>query len=260
MSDVKKYTNLYKVFELDDYLPNVPVKNVHRENFKGDTLKMLRKSFSFVDRFVVSTAELGNAFEGMHPNIVVVNNRLPERWWGNLKSSRKQGRKPRVGWAGGSSHTGDLEMIFDVVKAFADEVEWVFLGMCPAKMKPYLHEFHMGTDINLYPEKLASLNLDLALAPVEENIFNNCKSNLRLLEYGACGYPVIASDVACYRGDLPVTLVRNRFKDWSDALRMHLDDRKASEKMGDELRLAVLKNWMLTGDNVSEWAKAWLPD
>jgi O-antigen biosynthesis protein len=260
VSDVKKYTNLYKVFELDDYLPNVPVKNVHRENFKGDTLKMLRKSFSFVDRFVVSTAELGNAFEGMHPNIVVVNNRLPERWWGNLKSLRNQGRKPRVGWAGGSSHTGDLEMIFDVVKAFADEVEWVFLGMCPAKMKPYLHEFHMGTDINLYPEKLASLNLDLALAPVEENIFNNCKSNLRLLEYGACGYPVIASDVACYRGDLPVTLVRNRFKDWSDALRMHLDDRKASEKMGDELRLAVMKNWMLTGANVSEWAKAWLPD
>lgn len=260
VGEVKKHTNIFKVFELDDYLPNVPVKNVHRENFKGDTLKMLRKSFGFVDRFVVSTAELGNAFAGMHPNIVVVNNRLPERWWSNLSSARNQGKKPRVGWAGGSSHTGDLEMIADVIKAFADEVEWVFLGMCPAKMRPYLHEFHMGTDINLYPGKLASLNIDLALAPVEENLFNNCKSNLRLLEYGACGIPVIASDVACYRGDLPVTLVRNRFKDWSDAIRMHLDDLDASEKMGQQLRAEVQKNWMLTGNNVREWAKAWLPE
>jgi hypothetical protein len=31
---------------------------------------------------------------------------------------------------------------------------------------------------------MASLNLDLAIAPLEINPFNESKSNLRLLEYG----------------------------------------------------------------------------
>ncbi len=111
--------------------------------------------------------------------------------------------------------------------------------------------------IRHYPAKLASLNLDLALAPVEDNIFNTCKSNLRLMEYGACGIPVICSDVECYRGDLPVTRIRNRFIDWRDAIQMHLNDPDASARMGEALQLAIRRDWMLTGDNVREWSKAW---
>ena len=259
MQKLSRFNQSFKVYELDDYLPNIPLKNHHRAQFGNDILKMIRRSLSFMDRFVVSTAPLAEAFANFHHDIVVMPNRLSEDWWGNLQSLRNQGRKPRVGWAGGSSHTGDLEMIVDVIKAFAGEVEWVFFGMCPAKLQPYVDEFHSGVDIEAYPAKLASLNLDLALAPVEDNVFNACKSNLRLLEYGACGIPVICSDVPCYRGDLPVTRVRNRFKDWRDAIRMHLNDPDASARMGDELRQALQRDWMLEGGNLVRWSKAWIP-
>lgn len=256
-SRIRKLSNVFTVYELDDYILNVPLKNHHSRDFKAEINKQLRKTLTYFDRFVVSTAPLAEALSDMHPEIVVVNNKLPVNWWGNLLSLRQQGKKPRVGWAGGSSHTGDLEMIVDVVKEFADKVEWVFLGMCPAKLRPYVHEIHYGVDITLYPAKLASLNLDLALAPVEDNIFNTCKSNLRLMEYGACGIPVICSDVECYRGDLPVTRIRNRFIDWRDAIQMHLNDPDASARMGEALQLAIRRDWMLTGDNVREWSKAW---
>lgn len=253
-----KLHDVFKVFELDDYILNVPMKHFLRQDFKREITGQLRKSLSYFDRFVVSTEPLAEALGDMHPEIVVVKNRLPVSWWGHLQSLRNQGRKPRVGWAGGASHTGDLEMIVDVVKEFANEVEWVFFGMCPMKLRPYVHEIHHGVDISLYPAKLASLNLDLALAPVEDNLFNSCKSNLRLMEYGVCGIPVICSDVACYRGDtLPVTRVSNRFIDWRDAIRMHLADPDASARMGAELQVAVRRDWMLTGDNVKNWAKAW---
>lgn len=253
-----KLHNTFKVFELDDYILNVPMKHYKRSNFKSEITGQLRKSLSFFDRFTVSTAPLAEALGTMHSDILIVPNKLPVSWWGNLKSLRNQGRKPRVGWAGGASHTGDLEMIVDVVKEFANEVEWVFFGMCPDKLRPYIHEFHHGVDINLYPGKLASLNLDLALAPVEDNLFNRCKSNLRLMEYGSCGIPVICSDVECYRGhNMPVTRVSNRFIDWRDAIRMHLDDADASARMGAELQQIVYRDWMLTGDNVKAWAKAW---
>lgn len=262
MRRIKAFSQAFKVYELDDYLPNLPMKSVHRQHMPKDIVKSLRRGLSYVDRFVVSTDVMAEAFAEFHPDIHVVKNRLDPRWWGGLSTgARRTSSKPRVGWAGGASHTGDLEMIVDVVKELADEVEWVFFGMCPEKLKPYIHEFHEGVAIERYAKKLASLNLDLALAPVEQNLFNECKSNLRLLEYGACGFPIICSDVRCYQGDgLPVTRVKNRFRDWIDAIRSHINDLDAAAKAGDDLRAAVLSEWMLEGENLEAWRKAWLPD
>lgn len=257
---MKSFSAAFKVFELDDYLPNLPMKSTHRAQMPRDIIRSLRRGLSYVDRFVVSTESLADAYYGLHDDIRVVHNSLDPQWWRGLSSQRRCSSKPRVGWAGGVSHTGDLEMIADVVKALADEVEWVFFGMCPDKLRPYVHEFHPGIAIDKYPAALARMNLDLALAPVEQNLFNECKSNLRLLEYGACGFPVVCSDLVCYQGALPVTRVKNRFKDWVDAIRMHISDLDASARMGDELRKHVQEGWMLEGTNLEAWRASWLPD
>jgi len=260
MRRVQAFSNAFKVYELDDYLPNLPLKNAHRQHMPKDILKSLRRGLAYVDRFVVSTEPLAEAFADLHTDIRVIENRLPVQWWGGLQSKRRVSARPRVGWAGGSSHTGDLEMIADVVSELADEVDWVFFGMCPDKLRPYMKELHAGVEISRYPQALASLNLDLALAPVEQNLFNECKSNLRLLEYGACGFPVICSDVRCYQDALPVTRVKNRFRDWVDAIRMHLADLDACAQAGDELRRVVQRDWMLCGENLTAWLGAWTPD
>lgn len=260
MRRLKRFSRAFKVYELDDYLPNLPLKSVHRDQMPRDILKSLRRGLEFVDRFVVSTQPLAEAFAGLHGDIRVIENRLPTKWWKGLESQRRRGRKPRVGWAGGVSHTGDLDLIVDVVRELAGEVEWVFMGMCPDAIRPYVNEFHGGVDIEHYPAALASLDLDLALAPVEQNLFNECKSNLRLLEYGACGFPVVCSDLVCYQGDLPVTRVKNRFRDWVDAIRMHISDLDAAAQAGDRLREAVYRDWMLEGENLERWRRAWMPD
>ncbi len=257
---MKAFSQAFKVYELDDYLPNLPIKNAHRNAMPKDIVKSLKRGLSLVDRFIVSTDSLAEAFSGFHDDIRVVQNRLDPLWWENLPSPiRGQSTKPRVGWAGGASHTGDLELIFDLVKDLADEVEWIFFGMCPDKLRPYVHEYHPGVAIEHYPRKLASLNLDLAVAPVEENLFNECKSNLRLLEYGACSYPVVCSDIRCYSGALPVTRVKNRYRDWMEAIRSHLADPAASAAQGRELHLAVKADWMLIGGGLEEWRREWLP-
>ena len=260
MRRLKRFSRAFKVYELDDYLPNLPLKSVHRDQMPRDILKSLRRGLEFVDRFVVSTEPLAEAFAGLHGDIRVIENRLPVKWWKGLVSQRRRGRKPRVGWAGGISHTGDLDLVVDVVKELADEVEWIFFGMCPDKIRHYVHEVHLGVEIEKYPAALASLDLDLALAPVEQNLFNECKSNLRLLEYGACGFPVVCSDLVCYQGDLPVTRVKNRFRDWVDAIRMHISDLDAAAQAGDRLREAVYRDWMLEGENLARWRRAWMPN
>jgi len=257
-----RFSPAFKVYELDDYLPNLPAKSAHREHMPRDILRTLRRAMTLVDRFVVSTPALAEAFAGFHPDIRVARNHLPPAWWAGLPAPRRnRGTKPRVGWAGGLGHTGDLEMIADVVRELAGEIDWVFLGMCPERLRPYVAEFHPGVDIAVYPRVLSRLYLDVAIAPLEQNRFNECKSNLRLLEYGACAIPVVCSDVGPYRDDaLPITRVRNRHRDWVGAIRELLADAAGRAATGDALRDVVRRDWMLAGDNLTAWRDAWLPD
>lgn len=258
---MKKYANALRVFELDDYVVSAPKKNTHARNKPVNTEEMLRQGIALCDRVVVTTQPLADALSSMHSDIRIVPNMLPVDPWGSLTSRRGTSSKPRVGWGGGTSHTGDLEIIAETVRELANEVEWVFFGMCPDELRPYVHEFHSVIGLQAYPFKLASLNLDLALAPLEFHIFNDCKSNLRLLEYGACGYPVICTDTAAYRGYLPCTkVVSNSTREWVDAIRMHLADPEASYRMGDALREEVLRDYMLRGNNLNLWMQGWLPD
>lgn len=259
---IKRFSNARRVFEIDDYVLSAPKKNTHARNKPADIEQHLRRGIGLCDRLVVTTQALANALSDMHHDIRVVPNMLAPRMWGNLPQSRRgTSSKPRVGWGGGTSHSGDLEIIADVVRELASEVEWVFFGMCPEALKPYIHEYHPGVPLHLYPAKLASLNLDLALAPLEFHIFNDCKSNLRLLEYGACGYPTICTDTEAYRGYLPCTRVySNSTEEWLSAIRSHLADPAASYRMGDQLREAVMRDFVLRDDNLRHWAWGWLAD
>lgn len=260
---LKKFCHARRIFELDDYVIDVPHRNAHIRNMpnKQEMARMVRSAINLCDRVVVSTQPLANALSDMHHDIRVVPNMLARNLWTDLRSQRRTSKKPRVGWGGGTSHHGDLAVIADVVRELASEVDWVFFGMCPDDLRPYMHEFHGVIPLEVYPAKLASLNLDLALAPLEFHIFNDCKSNLRLLEYGVCGYPVICTDTEAYRGYLPCTRVKtNSTDEWLQAIRMHLADPDASYRMGDELREIVLRDYVLRGDNLRYWENGWLAD
>ncbi|MHB2059345.1 glycosyltransferase [Pseudomonas monsensis] len=258
---VKSASRAFRIFELDDYVIDVPKKNAHIRKAQVGVDKIVRRGISLCDRVVVSTQPLADALRDMHHDIRVVPNMLAPHLWAGLSSRRRTSCKPRVGWGGGTSHDGDLAIIADVVRLLANEVEWVFFGMCPPALRPFVHEFHASVGLDAYPAKLASLNLDLALAPLEFHIFNDCKSNLRLLEYGACGYPVICTETEAYRGYLPCTkVVSNSTEEWLEAIRMHLSDPDASYRMGDALREEVLRDYLLKGSNLNYWAEGWLPD
>ena len=259
MARLKRFSDARSIFEIDDYILDVPKKNIHARDKPADVREQLQRGIAQCERVIVTTNALANALSDMHHDIRVVPNMLAQHLWSGVRSMRGTSSKPRVGWGGGTSHTGDLEIIAEVVRELTDEVEWVFFGMCPDALRPYIHEFHPCVRLDAYPQKLASLNLDLALAPLEFHLFNDCKSNLRLLEYGACGYPVVCTDTEAYRGYLPCTRVRtNSTQEWLEAIRMHLNDPQGSYRMGDELRTVVLRDFVLSQNNLQPWVNAWL--
>ncbi|CUA96665.1 rhamnan synthesis F family protein [Thiomonas bhubaneswarensis] len=247
----------FRVFEIDDLITNLPHKSVHKSTIHKDIAKRFRKAASLCNRLVVATEPLAKAYAHFTDEVVVQPNYLEAARWAHLQPARAERSKPRVGWAGGVGHTGDLELIVDVVRDTAAEVDWVFFGMCPESLKPLVKEFHPGVPLDQYPARLAALDLDLAVAPLEDNAFNEAKSHLRLLEYGILGYPVICSDLVPYQGDFPVTRVANRYRDWIRALREAVSDRAALRAQGDALRAKVLSDWMME-DHLDTWLKAWL--
>jgi glycosyltransferase involved in cell wall biosynthesis len=140
-----------------------------------------------------------------------------------------------------------------VVQATAREIEWVFFGMCPPEMRPWVAEVHEMVPVGLFPEALARMRLDAAVAPLIDHPFNRAKSALKLYEYGALGLPVVASDIEPYR-DSPATRVRNP-GEWIDALRelAGLPDRGRAR--GLAMRAWVEDNHTLT-HRLDAWASA----
>ena len=247
----KKLNRAFVVFGQDDLMFALPPKNPFSKTVYRDIKKRIRRCLSLADRLVVTTEALAAGLRGMSDDIRVVPNYLDDTIWQDLRSKRNAARKPRVGWAGAQQHLGDLEMIEQVVKETANEVDWVFFGMCPDCLRPYAKEVHDAVRFEQYPEKLAALNLDLAVAPLEHNRFNEAKSNLRLLEYGVLGWPVVASDIEPYR-DTPVCLVRNQPRAWITAIRERVHDIESAWQEGDRLRDWVRQNWMLS-QHLAEW-------
>lgn len=264
IDSIERYRNLsnaFLIYELDD----VVTQSWHSEiddkirQHLNKTQKVIERALGLVDRFVASTPTIAEKYGHLCRETVIVPNYIPGDLWGALKPKRLQKPKPRVGWAGGASHAKDLELIAEVVKILHHEVEWVFFGLCPEALRPYVHEVHAGVPIDGYPLKLADLALDLALAPLVDDEFNRGRTALRVLEYGVLGYPVIASDMPSYReGGFPITIVGNNTDDWVSAIRELTKDRDALAHSGDVLRSCVLENWMLE-DHLDVWKRAWLP-
>jgi len=164
-------------------------------------VEALKKS----DSMVVTTKPLHDHYEKYVGKVKIIPNCLARKWF-DLKPARTKKNRLRVGWIGAGQHKGDLEIVNEVIKSLAERVDWIFMGMQTEEAKPYIKEFHSFVSISDYPEKMASLDLDIAIAPLEDNLFNRCKSNLRLLEYGAMSWPVVCSDVYPYQTNNPPVL------------------------------------------------------
>lgn len=246
------------VYECDDLLTDMPKRSSLRLGIPADARSYLARALESCDRLVVSTAYLAERYGPLAKDVRIVPNRLERDVWLPLRSQRDTGPRPRVGWAGGTTHEGDLQQIAEVIAATSKEVDWIFMGMCPANIRPHVAEFHPFGDFDAYPARLAALNLDLAVAPLELLPFNRGKSNLRLLEYGALGIPVVCTDIDPYRGSPACRIANNRPDRWIGALRERVHDPDAARREGEAMRRWVVDNFILE-DHLDEWLAAYSP-
>lgn len=129
-------------------------------------------------------------------------------------------KKLRIGWAASDSHIVEGRFVMRVLKILSErrsDFEFVILGNMEkfrfvAKDQPV--EWHEFTDINVYPLKLASLELDLGIIPLENHSFNMSKSALKWTEYSAMKIPSVMSDLEPY----------NCVRDGIDGMKAHNEE------------------------------------
>jgi len=152
-------------------------------------------------------------------------------------------RRTRVGWAGIQQPYADVAILEPVIEALAEEVDWIFFGMMPVGCERYVREFYPEVPLRDYPAKLARLDLDIALAPLEINPIYEAKSNVRLLEYGRLGWPVIATDILPYRENSPpIIRVSNTPLAWTAAILDFIEAPEAARRLGSRLQQWVKKH------------------
>ncbi len=247
----------FLVYALDDLLTDMAESNHLRKNVPSNCRARLKYALARCDRMVVSTDFLADSYRHLIPDIRVVPNRLEQELWLPLHSQKRTTPKPRIGWAGGTTHQGDLALLKEIIESTRHEADWIFFGMCPKELRPLVTEYHAFTAFSDYPARLAALNLDIAVAPLAQIPFNQGKSNLRLLEYGVLGIPVVCTDIDPYRNS-PACRVENTEEAWTRALRDRIYDAEAREREGIALRQWVCQHFLLE-DHLEEWLSTHLP-
>lgn len=261
------------VYELDDNL-----LDLHRaEPWEVYPGPFLRGVVAFLTRqadgVIVSTPALAERVAHLRSGVLVVPNALDERLFGPaLGPAEARASTVTVGYMGTLTHEADLRMVlaplrallrrhagrvrFELVGGGAEErVASLFEGL-PFRR---LHPRHEDPYPKFVPWMRRHLRWDVAIAPLEDNAFTRCKSDLKYLDYAALGIPGVFSDVRPYRSAVrhreTGLLAANEPKAWADALEEIVSDGDLRSRLAAAATADVHGTRMLA-TNATRWRDA----
>lgn len=205
---IMRKMNIKVVYDLDDNLWDVPKSNPGWKilNYLHDGFTECAGISSVI---TVSTEALKVAvrkhlkeLRGSGIEIVVIHNAVDFNLF--APAPKRENEFFRVGWAGTNTHSGDVRQVFNQLPALLQanpKIQLEFVGL-PAPAIIQDHERVRQRDfvpVGEYPSRLPSWHWDIMLAPLEDNVFNRSKSNIKILEAAAIGTPILVSDFGSYR-------------------------------------------------------------
>lgn len=206
------------VLDLDDFYELNP-EHYLAGVFTSHT-QTIKEMILLADVVIVTTEYLAYKIRPLNKNVVVIRNALPFDTQQFTLSTDRDSDTLLI-WAGGASHEADLSLVantFDgeLLTIAGYEVypsspqgssqrlttnEWnkVRRKQPNAQYKPAVK--NLGNYMSVYDGHA------VAIAPLVDNEFNKCKSNLKILEAGAKGLPIICSKVLPYYNPVDANVV-----------------------------------------------------
>lgn len=218
----------FKVFvDYDDLLCDIdgksPIPEYNRFNVSPFEIgKVMERHCADIDGITVASEYLKNTLVRRFgwDNVSVLPNTVPGFAYGLAPRSSVESdiKKPRVLYAGSMTHfkeghLGDFDgpwVPWMREAAGKGEIDLhcfgfsapEFLADVPVTLHPYVPAV-------AFPATVAAIRPDIYLAPLQDNEFNRCKSDLKLLEAAAVGAVLLGSNFkdSPYSGAHPLSLV-----------------------------------------------------
>ena len=231
--DILKYARTlgkFSHYDTDDLLTDLydghRLVNVYKEQQLDEMTKVLYANSDMVSVTQRKFAERIQEYVGKA--LVIIKNAIDYQLpcWNAPRAEvpKRMGKHTRIGWAGGIHHEEDVKEFRSVAmgvnsKVGHHNVTWNFFGRPPKGgadkddwqqevWDNYEKSLSFGVKNNknvLFHGAMASdqyglmfRGLDIAIAPLQMNAFNDSKSEIKAMEAGRFGIPLVASDVGCY--------------------------------------------------------------
>ena len=213
------------VVDIDDYWV-LPKYNPAYPAYRSGIKQAVKDAINYADAVITTTPALASQIREINENVIIASNCLDytHKQWEAVPMERTD--KVKVGWIGGVTHEEDLKLIADQIKGL--DIEFYICGYTPgdiwnriAKSMPNA-KIVEGTSVFEYGEVYR--HFDIVIAPLQDTKFNNCKSELKIIEASAYKKPIICSAVFPYRyhqaNDGVLLVTQN---DWRTAIQKLVD-------------------------------------
>jgi glycosyltransferase involved in cell wall biosynthesis len=234
------------VYEIDDIIfrEDIPDYNKFKFAFESDEIRNTSMEImNMCDEITVTCDFMKNYYREKtgKREVTVIPNFPPKFWIGNFFDEKrvynlyqKHKKKPRILYAGSGAHfdvdnkvkqRDDFDHVIDAIIKTRKEFQWVFVGAFPLRLRPYVSnreiEFHPWQQMYSYPQKLHDLEIQMCVAPLQDNNFNKAKSDLKYIEASSFGLPVACQDIDTYKnapirftsGEEMIKKIRETLKD-----------------------------------------------
>ena len=258
--------NIITIMDIDDFITEVPPEHpscLGYQEIKHIMIRLMRK----VDFIMVTNERLRQYLEVYNPNVHVLPNLLNLQIW-NKKGEEQISEGPRedrliIGYAGSSTHKYDFKSVIPAIKyllsRYKDKICFKFLGCIPDELRDVPGAYYLGNVINSYRQYvdfLKKTRFDIAISPLEDNSFNQCKSNIKFLEYSICGYPGIYSAVGPYIDSVTDKetglLTENTTEAWIRSMEYLINNPTLRNQIGEKACHNVKENYSFK-ERVKEW-------
>jgi hypothetical protein len=246
------------LFDLDDNLWCIPSYNYAHKFYNRQILKAMSDLMSVCDGIVTSTKPLGDFLSRWNKNIHVIRNRIS---FPTVPHPPKTNDTIKIGWAGSPTHVGDfdskcLHALKEIKKKY-NNVEFVFMGYCPPELQAVSTMADI-CDVKDYVNVVTSYNWDIGIAPLLDNFFNVCKSNLKWMEYAACNMPTVASPVYPYKNSIvhgETGFFATKSTEWFQYLSLLVENEQERRRIANNALDIIRRDFSY--ENVSDYADEW---
>jgi glycosyltransferase involved in cell wall biosynthesis len=286
---MRDYKRLGKrvLYDLDDDIwlvakdnPSVNVANALKDQYEG----MIKEADAVITPSEVLAKKFKKYFK--KPVFVCHNGIDYEKY---IERPHQNEDTLKVGYMGAASHWSDLQLIGQVIAKLQEKYDFLFTiyGMTGEPLEAAIYSYNRLLKSGLQPERtayfksalgfyeqlsrtrmyhvpfmppelhprtLSMCDLDIGIAPLEDNEFNHGKSNVKFYEYAAVGTVCLASDVLPYSMECPLR-TKNKFDNWYKALEKLIVDKEYRLKELKKQQDWVKKNRSLEAIGI-EWELA----